>query len=543
MGFDALKEELNLHKISTTIYELESSDYLFDSTEKITDPERALEICQRYILTTPDESRKPSNLLSVRKVLLQGYARVILVDILACSHNPDHWLEKCKRLLHEAEALFSTERCSLGSAQVSLLKLRLGLESATFSTAWTSMEHEFENMGFLPGLVQLEELKAVKETGLDDLRAISTSPRVCAKLLPLLRRSGNELELRLKHLHSMRSWLEGPSFILACERTFYPTGGFQSDRLALVSSRFLCMLYTMNNNFNEAYAHAVLCLRYARSCNDPNAGQAAVKLFLQALANVTAVMSDPARIEELTNLAGIWDRWIYLKIKMALTELQKPGTRLRWLDLPVEPLLWLAKSVSCNIEENSIQLQTEQLNLTLAASLNLASDMILLAPQPLQILYAPKILHALGTAAEHAGAPLQALQLYDEARNQCRNFEDQSDACALALQIGRRLDSLLWTARPLFVDFLPLCQASLKSAEEYFWSETTRQTSYRDALGASTMNARSYLRCLHYEIDDIDWGEDEDDQKLGLEQTTRRETLVGYCSKTRDSIRKGLDGM
>jgi hypothetical protein len=543
MGFEALKEELNLHKISMTVYELENSDYLFDSTEMTIDPERALEICQNFISATTDEPREQSDPASIREDLLKAFARVTLVEVFASSHSSNEWLSRCAYLLNEAEALFSSKGCSLGSARVKLLRLRLGLESAIFAPAWTSIQHEFEKMGFLPGLLQIEELNAAKEIGLDDLRVISTSPRVCEKLLPLLRRSGNELDLRLKHLHSMRSWLEGPSFILACERTFYSQGGFQSDKLALVSSRFLCMLYTMNNNFNEAYAHAVLHLRYARSCDDANSGQAATKLFLQAVANVTAVMSDPARIEELTNLAGIWDKWMYLKIKIALTELQKPGTKLRWLDLPVEPLLWLARSVSCNIEENSIQPQTEQLILTLASSLDLASNLILLAPQPLQELHVPGVLRALGTAAEHTGNPLLALQLYDEARIQCHNFEDPSDACALALQIGRRLDSLLWTTRPLFVDFLPLCQTSLKSAEEFFWSETTRQTSYRDALGASTMNARSYLRCLHYEIDEIDWGEDEDDETLRLEQKTNKDRLVAYCSEARDSIRKGLDGM
>ena len=541
LALDLLDLELSLHRIPSTVYELENSDYLFDNSGFTVDPLKANELCQVFIANTSSEQN--GDPYQAQVAMVSGFARLMLVEVLIASMTPEPWRDRYERLLVEAQAIFSWTDCRLGCMQVSLLELRLHTECSPASQCWEAVKQPFEDMDFIPGLVRLIELEAAHKVDAVDLRIVSTSPRVCKRSLPLLKRSGNELAFRIKQLQSMTSWLQNPTFILVCERTFRPEGGFQSDRLALVASRFLCMLYRTNNNFQEAYAHAVLSLRYACSRDDPTAQQIATDLFLEALGNITATMSNPARVEELTNLAGIWDKWIYIKLKVAIKNLNEGGDSFRWHDLSYESLLWLAKTVSCNIEENSIQPQTEQLFLTLKASLGLACDLLLLVPQQLRNTYAAKVLRALGTATEHTGNPLLALQLYDHARVQCGHTQTQPEAHALKLQIGRRLDSLLLWARPLFIDFLPICQAYLASAEAFFWTETTMQSSYRNGLTASVIHARSHLRCVHYAIDETDWGEDDDGESLSEVQKANKTRLVGFCSRAEDSVRKGLTGM
>ena len=541
LALNLLDLELSLYRTPTPVYELEGSDHLFDYTLLTVDPVNANDLCQPFIAST--SRKQSSDLYQAQMAMVSGFARLSLVEALIESTNPETWRGQCEGLLVEAQAIFSWTECRLGHTQASLLELRVHREDSPTSRNWEAVKQSFEDMNFVPGLVKLIEFKAAHEVDKLDLRVVSTSPRVCKQSLPLLRRSGNELTFRIKQLHSMTSWLQSPSFILVCERAFHPEGGFQSDRLAFLASRFLTILYRTNNNFPEAYTHAVLGLRYASSRDDPTAQHVATELFLEALGNMTSTMSDPARVEELTNLAGIWDKWIYIKLKMAMIHLRKGDESFRWCDLPFKSIVWLANAVSCNIEENSIQPQTRQLFLTLKASLSLACDLLLLAPQQVRNVYAATVLRALGTATEHIGNPLLALQLYDHARVQCGHMQSQFEAHVLKLQIGRRLDSLLWWARPLFIDFLPICQAYLASAETFFWTEATMQSSYYNGLAASTMHARSYLRCVHYSIEDIDWGEDDDIECLDEDQKANKAKLVGFCGRAEDSVRKGLNGM
>lgn len=542
LTLDLLDLDLSLCRNRITIYQFESSDYPFDDTGFAVDPFKANELYEAFIADMPN--KQTSDPYQAQVAMVSGFARLMLVENLITSLSPEPWRDWCERLLQEAQAIFSWTECRLGSLQASLLKLRVCGEGSSMTQSWATIKQSFEEMQFIPGLVRLIELQAAHMADPVDLRVVSISPRVCKDSLSLLKHSGNKLAFQLKLLHSMTSWLQSPTFILICENIFHQEGGFQSDRLAFIASTLLCKLYKSNKNFQEAYIYAAMCLRYALSRDDPTAQHSATALFLDALGNVTASMSHPARIEEITSLAGIWDKWVYVKLKNAISELNKRDVSIPWHDLPVEFLLWLANTVSCNIEDNiTIQPQTKQLFLTLKAALGLACDLLLLAPQQFRNIYASKFLRALGTAVEHIGNPLLALQVYDHATVQCGHAHTEHEAHKLKLEIARRLDSLLYHARPLFIDLLSLCQDYLSSAEAYFWTETSMQSSYRNGFTASMVHARFHLRRVNHAIDETDWGEDNEDDTSSEIQKSKRAELIGFCEQAEESVRKGLTGM
>lgn len=542
LTLDLLDLELSLYRERITIYPIRNSDYLFDNTGFVVDSLKANEICEAFMADTPSE--QTSDPYQAQVAMVSGFARLMLVDSLIASESPEPWRDRCERLLQEAQVIFSWTKCRLGSTQASLLELRVCRAVAPTTQSWETVKRFFEEMRFVPGLIRLIEFQAAHVADPIDLQSVSISPKICRDLLPLLEGSGNELAYQLKLLYSMTSWLQSPTLILICEGVFRQEGGFHSDRLAFVASTLLCKLYNANQNFQEAYVYAVMCLRYAWSRDDPLAQHTATLLFLDALGNVTATMSDPARVEEITNLAGIWDQWIHAMLKVIISKLDKSDTSIRWNDLPFESLPWLANTVSCNIEDNiTIQLQTEQLFLTLKAVLGLTCDLLLLAPQQIRNIYASKFLRALGIAIEHTGNPLLALQVYDHATVQCGHAHMEHEAHNLKLEVARRLDSLLYYARPVFIDLLPLCQAYLSAAEAYFWTETFMQSSYRNGVAASMVHARFHLRCVHHAIDETDWGEDNDGDAPSQAQEAKQAELIGLCNRGEESVRKGLTGM
>lgn len=542
LTLDLFDLQLNLYRQRITIYPIRNSDYLFDNTGFAVDPVKANEMGEAFIADTPSE--QTSDPYQVQVAMVSGFVRLMLVEGLIASKNPELWRDRCKELLQEAQAIFSWTECRLGFTQASLLKLRICREVASTDHSWETIERSFEDMRFLPGLIRLIELRAAHVADPVDLQSVSISPRICQDSLPLLEETGNRLAFQLKQLYSMTSWLQTPTFILICERIFHQEGGFHSDRLAFVASTILCKLYKTSKNFQESYIYAVMCLRYAWSRDDPTAQHTATLLFLDALGNITATMSDPSRVEEITSLAGIWDRWIYIMLKIAMSKLNQSDTFIPGHDLPFQPLLWLANTVSCNIEDKiTIQPQTEQLLLTLKAALGLACELLLLAPQQVRNLYASKFLRALGTAIEYTGNPLLALQLYDHATVQCGHAQMEHEAHNLKLEMARRLDSLLYHARPVFIDLLPLCQAYLSTAEAYFLTETSMQSSYRNGVAANMIHARFHLRCVHHAIDETDWGEDNDGDTPSEAQKAKQAELTGLCNLAEESVRKGLTRM
>lgn len=542
LTLDLLDLELNLYKERITIYPIQNSDFLFDNTGFAIDPFKANEICEAFMADTPSE--QTSDPYQVQVAMVSGFARLVLVECLVAAKNPELWRNRCERLIQEARFIFSWTKCRLGFTQTSLLELRVCREVAPSTQSWETIKRSFEEMRFFPGLIRLIELQAAHVADPVDLQSVSISPRVCIDSLSLLKGSGNKLTFQLKQLYSMTSWLQSPTFILICERIFYQEDGFHSDRLAFVASTLLCKFYKTNKNFQESYIYAVLCLRYAWSRDDPMAQHTATLLFLDALGNITATMSDPARVEEITNLAGIWDKWIYIILKVVISKLDKSDNFIPWHDLPFQSLAWLANTISCNIEDNiSIQPQTEQLFLTLKAALSLTCELLLLAPQQVRNIHASKFLRALGTAIEHIGNPLLALQLYEHATVQCGHAQMENEAQNLQLEMARRLDSLLYYARPMFIDLLPLCQAYLSAAEAYFWTDTSMQSSYRNGVAASMLHARFHLRCVHHAIDDTDWGEDNDGDTPSEAQKAEQAELIGLCNRGVESVRTGLTGM
>lgn len=542
LTLDLLDLQLNLYRHRITIYPIRDSDYLFDNTGFAVDPINANEICEAFIADTPRE--QTSDPYQAQVAMVSGFARLMLVESLIASKDPEPWRDRCKELLQEAQAIFSWTECRLGFTQASLLNLRICQEVASTNQTWETVKQSFEEMRFVPGLIRLIEVQAADLADPFDLQSVSISPRVCRDCLSLLEETCNKLAFQLKLLYSMTSWLQTPTFILICERIFHQGDGFHSDRLAFIASTILCKLYKTSKNFQESYIYAVMSLRYAWSRHDSTAQHTATLLFLYALGNITATMSDPTRVEEITSLAGIWDRWIYILLKIAISKLSQSETYIPGHDLPFQPLLWLANTVSCNVEDNStIQPQTEQLLLTLKAALGLASELLLLAPQQIRNIYASKFLRALGTATEHTGNPLLALQLYEHAIVQCGHAQMENEAHSLKLEIARRLDSLLYYARPVFIDLLPLCQVYLSAAEAYFLTETFMQSSYRNGVAASMLHARFHLRCVHHAIDETDWGEDANDDELSEAQKAKQVELISLCNLAEESVRKGLTRM
>lgn len=540
LALEVLKLKFSLHRVPCAVYELDDSDYLIDTDEFNTDTSAAYDMYQSFISKTAAE--QSVGLHQKQLAVVGAVARIIAAEAILNSTDPEPWRGVLIQLLAEAQSIFASMDCRLGTMQASLLEFQLHNHNMRSSRKWSGIRLAFEEMDFVPGLVKWAQLDAAFDLTLPDLQAVNTSPRVRKQLLPLLKRSGNELEYRKAQLKSMTSWLQGPAFVLVCERTFHPHGGFQSASLALTASRILCQLYNTNNNFSDAYIFALLCLRYANSRESPILQRRATHLFLDALSNATAPMSDPGRIQELTNLAAIWDKWMYIKFKQFLARSQADQS-FNWHEIDFETLLWPARTVASNIEENSsIQLQSRNLMLTLKASLDLACDLLLVAPLQLRSRYAASTLHAIGTAAEHMGNPMLALQLYDHSRAQWRQSQELIQAHGLEVQIARRLDSLLWMARPLFVDFLPICQAYLANAEAFFWGEVTMQSSYRNAMLASSVLARFHLRCVHYAIDDVNWGEDDAADTLRDDQKNAKSDLEYHCVQAEKSVKEAITG-
>lgn len=193
----------------------------------------------------------------------------------------------------------------------------------------------------------------------------------------------------------MTSWIQGPTFIVTCERIFYPVEGFLSDELCVEASQLLSQLYRLNNNFPEASAYALLYLKYAHGRSDPQLLNHASLNYLQSIGDLRATVPEDDRLFELLNLSVSFDRMVYRLCRSALNGLQDLTATISYSDLPIESLLWLSKSVRCATDENFIQSMSPQLIRTLYRTLQLPVDLLSLLPSTFRRLYAYSVFAAL----------------------------------------------------------------------------------------------------------------------------------------------------
>src|SRR5580658_9165791 len=106
--------------------------------------------------------------------------------------------------------------------------------------------------------------------------------------------------------------------------------------------------------------------------------------YLQSIGDLTATVPENDRLSELLNLSVSFDHMVYRLCQSTLTGLKDLTATISYSDLPIESLLWLAKSVRCATDENFIQSMSCQLIRTLYRTLQLSVDLLSLLPPTFQ---------------------------------------------------------------------------------------------------------------------------------------------------------------
>lgn len=527
LALDVLDLEVQIHQEEIIVFELEQVEYLQHRKCFIPNVENARIVCTEFI-----NAIQEPELPAAQAKLSEGFAYLLLAKAFAEKPDRASLQTELEQHTQRAEKIFSGLNCSLGLGQVQLLKLGASIEQKEMITDCKFIEAVFGRHGYLTGILKLEHDRAARDSDDHDIKVVSTKPKLYEKLLPLVKSTGNELLYRLYRLRSMTSWIQSPTFIVTCERIFDPVEGFLSDELCLEASRLLSQLYRLNNNFPEASAYALLYLKYAHGRSDPRMLNNASMNYLQSIGDLTATLPEDDRLFELLNLSVSFDRMAYRLCQSALNDLQDPAATVSYSDLPIESLLWLAKSVRCATDENFIQSMSSQLLRTLYRTLQLSVDLLSLLPSNFQKLFECSVCAALGTATELCTNPVLSLLCYDLGQERAVGV-DGFTSYSLKLQIGRRLSSWIYHDRPNFLVFQELAWAYLRSAEEFFWGDGTHQLSYKSGLETSMVLSRSDLREVQFLIENVDWGEDEAEEVLTAAQ-------VGNKNKLRDLIETGL---
>jgi hypothetical protein len=536
LALEVLDLEVQLHQEEIIFFELEDLGYVQRRKSYISDAEKARIACLDFVSDIQEEGRHRTE-----AKITEGFSYLLLAKTFAEKPNLASFQTELEEYARHAERIFSDLNCSLGLAQVQLLRLAANIGPKETGNDWTSILAVFVRHGYLNGIHKLEIDMAARSSGNSDVRIVSPSPTHYEKLLPIVKSTGNELLYRLYVLRSMPSWTQGLTFIRICERIYHPVEGFLSDELCIEASRLLSQLYRLNNNFSEASAYALLYLKYAHGRDDPRMLDHSSMNYLQSVGNLANATSGDDCIYELLNLSVSFDRMLYRLCQSTLTALDDPAAIITYSDLPIESLLWLAKSVRVATDEDCIQSMLSQLIRTLYRTLQLSVDLLCLLPMNYRRLFECRVCAALGTAAEVCANPALSLLCYDLGHERAFGV-DGFEHSFLKLQVGRRLTSWIYHDRPKFLMFQEIAWAYLCSAEQVFWAGGTHLLSYQNGLETSMVLSRSYLREVQFLIGNVDWGEDEDQEALTPAQVVAKNKIKDLIEEGLTSIRKAFTG-
>jgi hypothetical protein len=263
--------------------------------------------------------------------------------------------------------------------------------------------------------------------------------------------------------------------------------------------------------------------------------------YFQSVGDLATTVPEDDRMFELLNLSASFDRMVHRLCRSALISLQDATATISYADLPIETLLWLAKSVRCATDEDFIQSMSSQLIRTLHRTLQLSVDLLSLLPSTFRRLFECSICSALGTAAELCANPVISLLCYDLGQERAVGI-DGFDPSSFRLQIGRRLSSWIYHDRPNFLMFQELAWAYLRSAEAFFWGEGAHQLSYKNGLETSMVLSRSNLREVQFSIENVDWGEGEAEEALTPAQVDQKNKLMDLIESGLASISNAFTG-
>ncbi|PQE14043.1 tetratricopeptide repeat protein [Rutstroemia sp. NJR-2017a BBW] len=548
LALDALSMELDVQQEEEMIFELEQTEYHHNRRVFVRQLKPAIKSLEDFLSMLPkfDDSE---SLSGNQTAGLEASARLLLGYSLAENELDDSDSEYMKDNLTRAWELFEFSGSSIGQAEALMLSSRyyinLDIEELP---GWDAIEACFRAQGYFKGLVELCEFKATIEVNNNSGDVLSrsllpTGPLLYQLLLTIVEEAGDKLLFSTFRVRSMRNWIEGPTFIMLCENMFHPNEGFLSDQLFLEASKLLSQLYEINNNFAESSAFALLHLRVAHARHDPVLLDYATMLYFRCVGNMVPTIADGDRIYEVASLAFSFDRIIARLCYSALARMETSAFTMSAGSLPIESLLWSAHLVRHVIEDDGIQSMSPQVILVLYRSLKLAVDLLLALPIEFHGIFFSEVCQALGTAAEMLANPILSLFCYELGQSRLVGSDGYRQA-VLQLKIGRRMTSWIYQDRPNFLELQDVAFAYLDQAVDFFWSEGSRQSSYKNGLEASLVLARAHLREFQCLIEELDWGEDTEGKDIERtdEQQANKQRLLDHLEAGLYPVQKAIDG-
>jgi hypothetical protein len=542
--------ELRVHLEEEMIWELEQTENLHHRRVLVVKSEIALRSLEDFLLML-SKQEDTEKLSRSQAAGIEASARLLFGYALAENELDDFTRDTMKKNLYRAWQLYELCESSLGQAEVVLLSSRYHTSLDIVSLpGWDDIEACFKAQAYFKGLIKFHDFKATDKLNNkpDEDFALSnsllpTGPSVYGQILQIAEEAGDKLLLRNCLVRSMRSWIEGPTFIMICENVFHPDEGMLSDELFLEASKLLSQLYEINNNFIESSAFALLHLRLAHARQDHVLLDFATTLYFRCIGNMVSTKDDADRIYEVASLALSFDRTISRLCHSVLAQMELSDSSISAGSLPIGSLLWPTQLVRHIVEDDGIQSMSPQLISFVYRSLKLAVDFFLLLPREFHGLFFSKICEALGLAAEMLANPVLSLLCCELGQSQLVGLDGYMKA-VLQLRAGRRVTSWIYTDRPDFLELQEVAFAYLDQASDFFWGEGSRQSSYKNGLESSLVLARAHLREVQYLIEIIDWGEDteEESENLTDEQQANKQQLQGHVVTGLSSIQRAVAG-
>jgi hypothetical protein len=548
LALDVLSMELDVQQEEEMLFELEQTEYLHHRRVFVRQLKPAIRSLEDFLSMLP-KCEDDKSLSGNQTTGAEASGRLLLAYSLAENELDDSDSENMKNNLTRAWELFEFSGSSIGQVEAIILSSRYHINLNIMELpGWDEIEACFRAQGYFKGLIKLCEFKATIEVNNNsgDILSrslLSTGPSLYQLLLPIAEKAGNKLLFRTFCVRSMRNWIEGPTFIMLCENVFHPNEGFLSDQLFLEASKLLSQLYQINNNFTESSACALLHLRVAHARHDPVLLDYATMLYFQCVGNMVPTIADGDRIYEVASLAFSFDRIIARLCYSTLARMETSTFTMSAGSLPIESLLWSAHLVRHVIEDDGIQSMSPQVILVVYRSLKLAVDLLLVLPIEFHGIFFSEICQALGTAAEMLANPILSLFCYDLGQSQLVGSDGYTQA-VLQLNIGRRMTSWIYQDRPNFLELQDVAFAYLDKAVGFFWSEGSRQSSYKNGLEASLVLARAHLREVQCLIEELDWGEDTEGKDIERtdDQQANKQRLLDHLEAGLCPIQKAIDG-
>lgn len=536
---------LHVHQQELLLLEIDQTEYLHTRRVFLPQTGPALQSLEDILAMITQSKPDRSGQIDLTWGM-EASARLLLGYALVENEMTSADRAMMKDNLSRAWSLFNSAGSLSGQTEAALLirKYQVDLDLAELPD-WDTIETHFRRDRYFKGLIRFYEFRGAVELQDDSDSCnpnffVPTGSSLYRQLLSIAREAGDTLLFRVCQLRSMRSWIEGPTFILLCEGVFHPGEGFLSDELFLEASRLLSQLYEVNNNFTESAAFSLLHLRLAHARHDPSLLDYATMLYFRCAGNMVSTMANDDRIYEVASLAFSFDRVIARSCQSILRQIEESNPSIPAGSLPIESLLWTAQLSRHIIEDNGIQSMSPQVILACYRSLKLAIDICTLLPGEYQPLFFAQCCHALGIAAEMLANPILSLLCYDLGQL-CSAVSDGYTQALLSLKAGRRLSSWIYYDRPNFLELLDLAFRYLDDAVAFFWSEESRQSSYKNGVEGSLVLARAHLREVQCLIEDLDWGEDaEDSDDLSSAQEANKKRILYHIQNGLSSIRKTI---